>query len=282
MSGVEVSVVIPTWNGGALLDKTLQAIFAQRTARSFEVVVVDSGSDAATMAILRRHPVELIEIPNAEFNHGLTRDLGADRASGRYLIFINQDATPGDESWLDEMVRPLVDAPEVLAVQGGIRERDDVPRFYWDSCGPRFYFTSEATRWIRRYHGIGFSTVNCAIRRETWAEHRFGRMDTFEDKAFQRQIHRTGREIASTAAFVRHTHDYDFEQLRRRCREEGYGWRLVGEDYSWWRSVRDMFSARNCWRLLRGLATGRIRSWAEIVYPFMRSRWVFQGNHRGP
>jgi rhamnosyltransferase len=278
VSGVDVSVLIPTWNGGALLERTLQAIFAQRTERTFEVVVVDSGSDAATLAMLRRHPLELIEIPHAEFDHGLVRDLLASRARGEFLLFLNQDATPGDERWLDGMIAPLLADAEVQAVQGHIVERDDVRRFFWDSCGPRIYFTSEARGWIRRFFGIGFSTINCAIRRTAWQQHPFGRMATFEDKSFQRRVHRRGNEIVRVDAFVRHTHDYDLARLRARCLEEGRGWRLVGERYGFWQSVRDMFVLRSHARLLRGLLTGRVRTWAEVVYPLLRARWLYRGN----
>jgi len=278
MSAIDASVVIPTYNGGELLDATLKAIFSQRTDKRFEVVVIDSGSDAATLEILRGHPVRLTEIRNSEFDHGLTRDLGARHAAGRFLLFVNQDAQPADEKWLDAMLQPMLDDQAVLAVQGGIRERDDTPRFFWDSCGPRFYFTSESRRWIRRHHGIGFSTVNCAIRRSAWERTPFGRMATFEDKGWQRRIHIDGSEIATVAAFVRHTHDYDYGQLKKRCLEEGLGWHLVGERYSWWSSVRDMFVFGNYARLFVGLVTGRVRKWAEVVFPVMRPRWVYRGN----
>ena len=275
---MDASIVIPTKNGGALLDRTLRAIFAQRTDKRFEVIAVDSGSNEETLAFLRAHPVDLVAIPAASFNHGLTRDLGASRAKGEFLLFLNQDATPGDERWLDRMLQPMLDDPEVLAVQGHIRERDDMARFFWHSCGPRFYFSSESVDWIRRYHGIGFSTVNCAMRRSAWTAHPFGRMDIFEDKGWQKQVHRTGREIATSDACVLHTHDYDLAQLRRRCLDEGYGWRLVGERYPWWRSVRDMLLWRNYVRLARGLVTGKVRKLAEVVYPFMRPRWLYRGN----
>ncbi len=277
---MDASVVIPTWNGGELLDRTLSAIFAQRTAKRFEVVVIDSGSRPDTLAVLRRHPIVLREIPNSEFDHGLTRDLGAGIATGEFLLFVNQDATPASDDWLDRMIQPMLDDPGVMAVQGHIRERDDVPRFFWDSCGPRFYFTSEARDWVRRHHGIGFSTVNCAIRRSAWIAHPFGRMATFEDKGWQRRVHRTGREIVATDAAVLHTHDYDLPQLRARCLEEGHGWRLVGVRYGWWRSVGDMLLWRNYVRLARGLVTGRVRKLAEVVYPFMRPRWLHRGNRR--
>ena len=40
MSAIDASVVIPTYNGGELLDATLKAIFSQRTDKRFEVVVI--------------------------------------------------------------------------------------------------------------------------------------------------------------------------------------------------------------------------------------------------
>ncbi len=276
---MDASVIIPTYNGGELLGKTLRAIFNQQTSHTFEVIVIDSGSRPDTLAILAQFPIRLLQIPNTEFNHGATRDRAAAAARGEFLIFINQDAEPGTTAWLDGMIAPLQRDPELMAVQGGIRERLDMPRFFWDSCGETFYFTSESKRWIARYHNLGFSTVNCAIRRSVWEKHPFGRMAIFEDKGFQRQVHRTGREIAYSDAFVYHTHDYTYRQLRQRCQDEGYGWRLVGESYSLAACVRDMLLWPNYTKLLRGILTGKVKKWSEVVFPFLRPWWVYVGNH---
>ncbi|MDX1976782.1 MAG: glycosyltransferase family 2 protein [Pseudanabaenaceae cyanobacterium bins.68] len=276
---MDVSIIIPTYNGGTLLAKTLTAIFNQQTTKSFEVVVVDSGSRSDTLAILAEFPIRLYQIPNTEFNHGGTRDLAIGYAQGEFVILINQDATPGSSSWLDLMVQPLLDRSEVSAVQGGIRERDDMGRFFWESCGDRFYFTSESKNWIARYFNMGFSTVNCAIRRSVWQQHPFGQIQIFEDKAWQRQIHRSGNEIVYSDGFVYHTHDYTFNQLWRRCEDEGYGWRLVGESYSWQQAVRDTFRLKNYQELLRGIRDRQVKKWSEIVYPFLRPYWVYKGNH---
>lgn len=276
---MDVSIVIPTCNGGELLQRTLRAVFSQHTDKSYEVILIDSGSSPEQIKKIEEYPVKLFSISRSEFNHGLTRDLGASKSKGDFLIFINQDAEPANDQWLDLMVQPIIDSENVAAAQGRISERKGSDRYFWGSCGRRFYFTSESGRWIKRYHGIGFSTVNCAIRRSVWEKNPFGKMDIMEDKNFQRQVHIKGNEIVYADGCVYHSHNYTYYQLKKRCQDEGYGWRLVGENYSLARAFRDYFVVRNYLLLIFGLATFRIRKLSELAYPFMRPCWVYKGNH---
>lgn len=41
---MDVSIVIPTKNGGHLFEKVLDAVFKQKTEYEYEVICVDSGS----------------------------------------------------------------------------------------------------------------------------------------------------------------------------------------------------------------------------------------------
>jgi rhamnosyltransferase len=280
---VDISVVIPTLHGGAVFERCLAAVTGQRTQRSVEVVCVDSGSSAADLATMERYGARVISIARAEFNHGLTRDLGAAASRGRVLVFINQDAVPRDEDWLEGLTAPLFAEDGCVAVQGGmseVPERDQ--RFYWDSCGDRFYFTRESKRWMERYFGIGFSTVNAAIRREAWERHPFGDAQIMEDKKWQREVVAAGHGIAvAPGAVVYHTHNYDMRSLLRRCRSEGFGWRMVGQTYSLYDMLADMLRPRMCADLLRGLTHGQIRSWAELLFPWLRPLMVYAGNRWG-
>jgi len=278
-STIDVSIIIPAYNGGKLLLKTLEAVFNQRTNKSYEVVIVDSGSSREELDAVRAYPVELIVIPNREFNHGLTRDLGASKSKGEFLLFINQDAEPTHDRWLDLMVQPMIVNQAVAATQGRIKERKDIRRFYWGTGSKKFYFTTESVGWARRYQGIGFSTVNCAIRRSVWEKNPFGKMDIMEDKDFQRRIHLTKDSIVYAEGYVYHSHDYTYQQLRKRCQDEGYGWRLVGERYSRQQAIRDYFVVRNYLLLLFGLLTFQLRSLPEFLYPFVRPYWVYVGNN---
>jgi glycosyltransferase involved in cell wall biosynthesis len=280
---VDVSVIIPTLNGGAVFERCLEAVSRQETERSVEIVCVDSGSSAADLAAMERYGARVIPIDRKQFNHGLTRDLGAAESCGRVLVFLNQDAVPCDPQWLETLVAPLFAADGCVAVQGGILEVPDRgERFYWDSCGDRFYFTRESKRWIERYFGIGFSTVNAAIRRDVWERHPFGYAPIMEDKKWQREVVAAGHCIAvAPRACVHHTHDYDMSSLSKRCQSEGFGWRTLGERYSFVDMLADSLRPSMYADLLRGLARGRIRSRAEFLFPLLRPWLLFRGNHWG-
>jgi rhamnosyltransferase len=278
---MKISVIIPTFNGGALLDKTLQVIFSQTIKYSYEVIIIDSGSGLETFKIIKKYPVKLFQISSNEFNHGLTRDLGARKAKGEFLIFINQDAEPVNNRWMDLMVKPLILNKSTKASQGLILERNDnnASNFFWHSGGERFYFTSETKKWMQHYNNIGFSTVNCCIRKEVWKKYPFGYLDIAEDKSFQRQVQVNGNEIVYADGCVFHTHDYNYRQLKNRCQDEGYAWSLLGEKYSLPQAIKDTFIFKNYKELLIGIYKHKIKKWSEFVYPFMRPFWVYKGNH---
>jgi rhamnosyltransferase len=278
---IAASVVIPTRHGGARLLEALEAIHSQRFAGRFEVVLVDSGSSEEELRAMAAYPVRIESIDPARFNHGLTRDHGAELTRGRVLVFLNQDAVPGDRRWLERLTEPLLGiAGRRAAVQGGIREVPDLAeRFYWDSCGERFYFTRESRRWLRAHGGIGFSTVNAALRRDLWRRFPFGWAPIMEDKKWQAEVIEAGyRIVARPRAFVYHTHDYDLPALLRRCGSEGYGWRLLGERYRLIDALRDGLSPRVYADLARGLDGRRIRSAAEFFFPLLRPLALYHGN----
>ena len=110
---VDVSIIIPTKNGGELFKKALRMIFAQKyPPGEFEVIVIDSGSKDQTVDLANIYDARIINIKPEDFGHGKTRNLGAKLAKGKYLVFTTQDAVPVTENWLFNLVRNL-EAPQV-------------------------------------------------------------------------------------------------------------------------------------------------------------------------
>jgi len=96
---------MPTKNGSLRLDRVLSSVFKQKTELTYEVVAVDSGSSDGTLELLQRYPVKVQQIPPEEFSHSGTRNFGASLAlASKYYVFLNQDAIPADERWLDNLV----------------------------------------------------------------------------------------------------------------------------------------------------------------------------------
>jgi hypothetical protein len=103
-----------------------------------------------------------------------------------------------------------------------------------------------------------------------------------EDKKWQREVVAAGHGIATAPrAVVHHTHDYGMKSLFRRCESEGFGWRTLGETYSLRDLLFDISRPGIYADLLKGLARGQIRSWAEILFPVARPLLLFRGNRWG-
>jgi glycosyltransferase involved in cell wall biosynthesis len=105
---IKLSVVIPTKD--ALFEEfesTLQAIRRQKGIREIETIVVDSGSKDKTVALAKEYGANVYCIPPEQFNHGLTRNYGAEQTSGDLIIFMVQDAIPATDDLFFKMVQGL-------------------------------------------------------------------------------------------------------------------------------------------------------------------------------
>ncbi|MFN0159027.1 MAG: glycosyltransferase family 2 protein [Bacteroidota bacterium] len=93
MAGNMVSVILVNYNGEGYLRKCLRSIDDHAEGVPYEVVVVDNASTDGSREIIRREfpDVTLIE---SDDNSGFSRgnSLGAQNASGKYLLFLNTDA----------------------------------------------------------------------------------------------------------------------------------------------------------------------------------------------
>lgn len=89
MSNCRVSVIIPNRNGAATIGLCLEAALASRHD-SFEVVVVDDGSEDNSLEIISRHPCTLVSF-NRPRGSSAARNAGAAHSRGRILFFIDAD-----------------------------------------------------------------------------------------------------------------------------------------------------------------------------------------------
>ena len=91
-----VSFIVPVYNAETTIDKCLKSIFElNKCSVDYEVIVVNDASEDGTanhVAKFERYNENLVYIENDE-NRGISvsRNVGAEVASGDYLIFIDSD-----------------------------------------------------------------------------------------------------------------------------------------------------------------------------------------------
>ena len=224
---IECSISILTKNEARNIGECLDAVFSQKGAGTFEVILIDSGSTDATLEIARGYPIRIEQIPAETFHHARTRNYAASLGKGPILINLSGDAIPASDSWLRNMLGNFSD-PGVGAVYGrqlpkpgSTTEREDT----FDTIyGDRKIVKDPAHRNGLGYRFYHFSDVNSAIRRSVWEAAPYPEdLKMFEDLAIAKCILDAGWKIVyEPEAPVFHSHHYSAGQLFKRYFDIGY------------------------------------------------------------
>lgn len=168
-----LSVVIPTLNEEKCVGDAVSSV-----AGLAEVIVVDGGSDDATVEAARRAGARVLESPRGR---GVQLDRGARAAMGEWLVFLHAD-TRLEHGWADA----LASLPDDV-VGGAFRFAVDSPR--------RAYRIIEAGVALRcRLFHLPFGDQGIFVRRAIYGMiGGFPPFPLMEDLAFARRLVRTGR-----------------------------------------------------------------------------------------
>ena len=115
-----VSIVMPTRDHGDDVDRALRSIFERSTYADFEVVLLDNGSrDPASLRIFAawaaREKERVRVVPyDVPFNFSAINNYAVAKATGAYLLFLNNDTEVISPDWLEAMLeqaqRPSIGA----------------------------------------------------------------------------------------------------------------------------------------------------------------------------
>ncbi len=111
--GVDLTVVIACLNAAETIGEQLAALAEQSCPVPYEVLVCDNGSTDATAQVVQdqvqrfgaRLPLSLLDA-SATRGPGAARNVGAEKARGRWLAFCDADDVVGD-GWLAAMAEAL-------------------------------------------------------------------------------------------------------------------------------------------------------------------------------
>ncbi len=277
-----VSIIIPVKNGLPQFRRVLESVAKQSFERGYEVIVIDSGSSDGSLDIIPTNDprFRLIEIEPAQFGHGKTRNLGVANSKGSFCAFLTHDAVPANEKWLEALVQPLLDDPDVAGVFGRhVAYEDASPYTSWEldthfeglkvwPCieisDAREYVRNEGLRQI--YHF--YSDNSSCLRKSVWEKIPYPDVDFSEDQLWAKQVVEAGYKKAfAWESVVYHSHEYSLVERLQRSFDESlalrrlFGYRLCPTRMEILRqavrtSARDLaLGVKNGWLLSHPLTT---------------------------
>ncbi len=271
-----VSVVIPIRNEVNTIEACIQGILRQ-SIPVLEIIALDSCSSDGTRDILAKYPaVRVIDIDPADFNHGLTRNVGVIAASrADYVLFTVADARPVDDHWIERLLSGFTDG-EVSAVCGQqIVEHSPQtnPVEWFRPVSPpqvtRYQFL-DAGQFDRLPSGdkasvCGWDNVTAMYRRDALLKMPFQPVTYAEDMVWASEAVRSGCALVyAKAARVYHFHCESPEfTYRRTLIVSSFRFREFGYIPNVPDSLRNVARAVKLLVRERGLTAGERLGWAR-------------------
>src|SRR4030043_470501 len=109
-----VAVVIPVYNEEKVIRNCLQSLQKQNYT-PVEIIVVDDGSTDKTLKIIGNWKLEIGNLILLKQNHlgpGPARNLGASKAKGEILVFVDADMT-FDKDFIRDLVKPILEGKTI-------------------------------------------------------------------------------------------------------------------------------------------------------------------------
>lgn len=218
MRAVPVTIVIPTLDGGGRFRDQLEAL-ARLAPAPERVLVIDSGSRDGSDALAERAGHEVVRIARAEFDHGATRQRGAELARTELVAFLSQDAVP-EPDYLGHLAAAFADPLVAGATARILPYADSTPLARRTAlasplaaAAPRVAAIDPAAFAALPPHERRrlclFDDVASMVRRGCLLSAPFPRTMMGEDQAFAEAALERGWRLAFVpAAVVHHAHEY--------------------------------------------------------------------------
>ncbi len=116
-----ISIVIPSKNAYDVVRRCVESIYTTTAYQSFEVILVDTGSDDPDVlswyeeVAARHESFRVVEWPEQPFSYARSCNAGADAARGEILVMLNNDTEVLEPTWL-QVLAAEAQRPEVGVV----------------------------------------------------------------------------------------------------------------------------------------------------------------------
>jgi glycosyltransferase involved in cell wall biosynthesis len=117
------SVVIPTHNRPEMLRKCVESLGRGYPHECYEIIIVDDGSEPSVDLREYAERPKLLVLRQANAGPARARNSGAWRASGKYLVFLDDDCS-AMEGWLAKLEVACLTASPKTILGGELRNAD--------------------------------------------------------------------------------------------------------------------------------------------------------------
>ena len=151
-----VSVIIPIYKPGIELANIITSLNTQ-TIKPVEIILIHTDVGDNIDFLKRMEGVKILSIQKKDFDHGKTRNFGASKSAGDYILFMTQDAIPNNNSFIENLLKPFDDEQVAVTFARQLPRKDcDIIEAYTRSFN---YPDTDIKKTIKDKEKLGIKTI---------------------------------------------------------------------------------------------------------------------------
>ncbi|MGN1206207.1 MAG: glycosyltransferase family 2 protein [Eubacterium sp.] len=284
-----VDIIIPVYRPDEKLEKLIEKLNQQTVEPKhiffMQTIVEDEAEDTRVKKLLQKTDKGcIVPIGKLEFDHGGTRNRGAQMSQEPYMLFMTQDAVPEDEFLIETLIRSIEQKDTIAAAYG--RQLPDDKVGVIETYTRQFNYPKESIiKGKEDLPRLGIKTYFCSNVCAMYRRDIYIKMGGFvtktifnEDMIMAANMVQAGYDIAYAAdAKVVHAHKYTYWQQLTRNFDMAVSQRQYREIFEGVKSESEGI------RLVKQTASYLLRQgkWYLIPDLIMQSGFKFMGYKLG-
>lgn len=220
---MRIAIILRSRNDIAFAQHTLEALYAQKY--NFQkIYCFDNSSTDGTHKILENFGIEIIDIPEGSYIPGKILNLAVAKTKADIYVFNNLDAIPQNETWLENLIDPIIKKKADITYARQIPRKD---AFLWvcSDYNHAFPVNNPSSEDF-------FSMASSAVSSKVFEKINFDESLNFSEDLM---LVKTARELNfkinyTHNAIVEHSHNYDKQSIIRRFKGEGIADRKINKN----------------------------------------------------
>jgi rhamnosyltransferase len=270
-----IALIIRCHNEEAHIGRLLTGVMRQ-TRRPDEIIIVDSGSTDATLAIASAFAVKIEAIAPRDFSFGHALNVGLGASTSDIAVFASAHVYPVYDSWIDLLTAPFDD--QSVALTYGKQEAPPEGRLSEQQLLARWF----PPRSVARQSDPFCNNANAAIRRQVWEHLPYDEdLTGLEDIDWAKRALDLGHALSYVAeAPVIHVHEESFGQIVNRYRREAISHKQIFNEQHMTLFTASRLAAANIVDDVREARRRRVLRHHLVDIPKFRAA-QFLGTYRG-
>ena len=221
-----IDIICPLYNASNYIENLHKSLLMQQNVYINKIRYILTKTNDNTEEYLKNNNISYKLINKEDFSHSLTREEEAFESNADILVFISQDIVIDDSSWLEKLIKPIIDNEVEASYSRQLTKYNNIEKYVREFNYPdKSIIKSKDSINELGIKTFFFSDAASAVKRDIFIKlNGYDNKDlpTNEDMYFAHKLINSGYKIKYCSdSYVYHSHKFSLKELYDRYKLTG-------------------------------------------------------------